>query len=114
MSEPVESRPGSQAGDNAMSVRWDDSAMRSNYSNVCNVAGTREEITLLFGVHQAWQRGVKDVTVHLQERIILNPYAAKRLNVLLNRVIREYENRYGPLPLETAEQGGLSERLPTG
>jgi hypothetical protein len=114
MSQPTENRPGAQAGDSALNVRWDDSAMRSNYSNVCNVAGTREEIILLFGVHKAWQRGVKDVTVQLQERIILNPYAAKRLNVLLNRIIREYESRYGPLPLETSEQPGLSERLPTG
>ena len=42
--------------------------------------------------------------MHLQERIILNPYAAKRLNVLLNSVIREHESRYGPLPLETTDR----------
>jgi len=35
-------------------VRWDDSSMRSAYANVCNVAGTREEIVLLFGMNQAW------------------------------------------------------------
>jgi hypothetical protein len=76
--------------------------MWSVYSNVCNVTGTREEIVLLFGVHQAWHRGIKEVTVQLQERIILNPYAAKRLGVLLSHMIREYESRYGPLPIETA------------
>jgi hypothetical protein len=114
MSERSENRPAAQSGDGALSVRWDDSNMRSQYSNVCNVTGTREEIILLFGVHQAWQSGVKEVTVQLQDRIILSPYAAKRLNLLLNRVIREYENRYGPLPIEAGEQGGLSERLPTG
>jgi hypothetical protein len=114
MNESVENRPAGQPADNGLSVRWDDSGMRSDYSNVCHVTGTREEIILLFGVHQAWQRGVKDVTVHLQERITLNPYAAKRLNVLLAGVIREYENRYGPLPLEATDQGGLSGRLPTG
>jgi hypothetical protein len=32
-------------------VRWDDSNMRSVYANVCNVAGTREEIVLLFGMN---------------------------------------------------------------
>jgi len=114
MADPAENRSAAQSGDNALSVRWDDSNMRSNYSNVCNVTGTREEITLLFGVHQAWRRGVKEVTVNLQERIILNPHAAKRLDVLLNRVIREYETRYGPLHLDATDHGGLSERLPTG
>jgi Protein of unknown function (DUF3467) len=114
MREPVENRPAAESGDNALSVHWDDANMRSIYSNVCHVTGTREEIMLLFGVHKAWQRGVKDVTVQLQERIIVSPYGAKRLNVLLSRVIREYENRYGPLPIEAGEQAGLSERLPTG
>jgi hypothetical protein len=88
--------------------------MRSEYSNVCNVTGTREEIILLFGVHQVWQPGVKEVRVQLQERVILNPHAAKRLNLLLTRAIREYESRYGTLPVEATEQGGVAERLPTG
>jgi Protein of unknown function (DUF3467) len=114
MREPVDSRPAAESGDNALSVHWDDSNMRSIYSNVCNVTGTREEIMLLFGVHQAWQRGVKEVRVQLQERVILSAYGAKRLSLLLTRVIREYENRYGPLPIEAADQAGLSERLPTG
>ncbi len=35
-----------------MKVRWDDSNMKSTYANVCNVAGTREEIVLLFGMNQ--------------------------------------------------------------
>jgi hypothetical protein len=30
-----------------MKVRWDNSNMRSIYSNVCNVSGTREEIVFL-------------------------------------------------------------------
>jgi uncharacterized protein DUF3467 len=114
MRDRVESHPAAPAGDSGLSARWDDSNMRSDYSNVCNVTGTREEIILLFGVHRAWQSGVKDVTVQLQERIILSPYAAKRLNLLLNRVIREYETRYGTLTIEATEQGGLSERLPSG
>ncbi len=34
-------------------IVWDDSNMRSVYANVANVAGTREEIVLLFGMNQA-------------------------------------------------------------
>src|SRR5438067_10013313 len=106
-------RGGTPAGGTPVNVRWDDSSMRSLYANVCNVTGTREEIVLLFGVHQAWHSAVKDVTVQLQDRVILSPYAAKRMNLLLSRVLREYESRYGTLQIETAGQG-LSETLPTG
>jgi hypothetical protein len=57
---------------------------------------------------------VKEVTVQLQDRIILSPYGAKRLNLLLSRVIREYESRYGTLNIEASEQRGLGGGLPTG
>jgi hypothetical protein len=81
-------------------VVWDDSRMNTAYSNVCNVLGSREEITLLFGANQAWHAGQKEVKVMLSDRIVLNPYAAKRLSVLLDRVLKEYETRYGALKTE--------------
>ncbi len=81
-------------------INWDDSSMRNVYSNVCNVAGTREEIVLLFGMNQAWHSGQKEVTIQLADRIVLSPYAAKRLAALLNNVIRDYESRYGELDIK--------------
>jgi len=81
-------------------VVWDDSRMNTSYSNVCNVLGSREEITLLFGANQAWHAGQKEVKVMLSDRVVLNPYAAKRLQVLLQRVLKEYETRFGELKLE--------------
>ena len=74
--------------------------MNTSYSNVCNVLGSREEITLLFGANQAWHSGQQEVKVMLTDRVILNPYAAKRLLTLLDRVLKEYEVRYGDLKLE--------------
>ena len=62
-----------------------------------NVLGSREEITLLFGANQAWHSAQKEVKVSLSDRIVLNPYAAKRLAGLLDRVLKEYEARYGQL-----------------
>jgi hypothetical protein len=104
-------RAAGAAGEGGVRVHWDDANMRSLYSNVCNVTGTREEIVLLFGVHQAWHSGVKEVTVQLQERVILSPYAAKRMNLLLTRVLREYESRYGTLQIDPGETTGLQEPL---
>ncbi len=81
-------------------LRWDDSKMTSTYANVCNVSSTREEMTLLFGTNQSWHTGQPELTVQLSDRIILNPFAAKRLSLLLNNIMKEYESRFGALPIE--------------
>lgn len=78
-------------------VNWDDNNMRTTYANVCNVLSTREEVTLLFGTNQTWYNGQKELTVKLSERIIMNPFAAKRLSLLLGNVVDEYEKRFGSL-----------------
>ena len=89
---------GGAAGDpNRLRVKWDDANMRSAYANVCNAVSTREEVVLLFGLNQSWHAGQKDVTVQLTDRIILSPHAAKRLQVLLTQLIKQHEERFGPL-----------------
>jgi hypothetical protein len=81
-----------------LTVKWDDSNMKSSYANVCNVTSTREEMVLLFGINQSWHRGGNEVTVQLTDRIILSPFAAKRLMRLLGDVVQAYEGRFGSLP----------------
>ena len=81
-------------------IKWDDSKMSSAYANVCNVSSTREEVVMLFGVNQAWNRGQAEVTIQLTDRIIISPYAAKRLVTLLDGVVKEYEKRFGALNVE--------------
>jgi len=83
-------------------IVWDDMNMRSVYANVANVAGTREEIVLLFGMNQAWHAGQKDIKIQLMDRIVMSPFAAKRLSMLLNQVLQDYENRYGQLEVTPA------------
>ena len=97
--EPRKGSGQGSAGDpNArMRVKWDDANMRSAYANVCNAVSTREEVVLLFGLNQTWHAGQKDVTVQLTDRIILSPHAAKRLQVLLTQLIKQHEDRFGPL-----------------
>ncbi len=82
-------------------INWDDSEMRSVYANVVNAASTREEVTVFFGSNQTWNPGAgKEFDVKLLERIILSPYAAKRLFVLLGAVLSRYEQRFGEIKLE--------------
>ena len=89
-----------KTGVEGMKIKWDDSNMKSAYANVCNVTSTREEVVLLFGMNQAWNRGQKEVTIQLTDRIVISPYAAKRLSMLLGGVVKEYENRFGQLNID--------------
>jgi hypothetical protein len=82
-------------------IKWDDARLKTTYANVCNVSSTREEVTLLFGTNQGWHAGQKELTVELSDRVILNPYAAKRLLLLLGNVVNQYEQRFGTLNIET-------------
>ena len=90
----------SEAG--APTVVWNDGDMRSTYANVCNVSSTREEVIVLFGTNQAWQGNENEVTVDLSDRIIMSPFAAKRLAMLLQNVIQQYEGRFGTLDIGQA------------
>ena len=85
-------------------VNWDTANMRSTYANVCNANCTREEVVLLFGQNQAWSGAEEEVTVQISERIILSPFAAKRLSMLLNGVVKQYEERFGALEIQTQAQ----------
>ena len=79
-------------------IRWDDTHMQSAYSNVCNVASTREEVVLLFGINQAWHAGQQEIPIQLTTRIIMSPHVAKRMAALLENVLKEHEARFGGLP----------------
>jgi hypothetical protein len=97
--------PQMQADMAAMKIKWDDSNMKSSYANVCNVTSTREEVVLLFGMNQAWNRGQKEVTIQLTDRIVISPFAAKRLSLLLGNVVTEYEKRFGTLNIDAGATG---------
>ncbi|MBR9867144.1 MAG: DUF3467 domain-containing protein [Oceanospirillales bacterium] len=80
-------------------IKWNDDSMQSTYANVCNVMGTREEIMVLFGSNKNWQGNQEEVEVVLSQRILLTPYAAKRLQIMLDMGLKEYEKRFGEVKL---------------
>lgn len=81
-------------------INWDQSKMKTTYANVCNVSSTREEVSVLFGTNQSVNVAQNGITVELTDRIILNPYAAKRLAHILSGVLQQYEAAFGPLPID--------------
>jgi len=78
-------------------LRWNTAQLKSSYCNVANATSTREEVVLNFGVNQNWDRMQQEFEIELQHRIILSPFAAKRLSDLLGKLVKEYETRYGEL-----------------
>jgi hypothetical protein len=83
-------------------VKWDDSNMKTAYANVVNAASTREEVTLFFGTNQTWNvADAKELVIQLSDRIVLSPFAAKRLWILLGGVLNDYEKRHGKLEIDT-------------
>lgn len=86
-----------KAAERNVQVRFDDTAMSSNYANVANVGMSKDEVTLLFGVNQTWGAVGDEVVIKLSSRIILTPSVAKNLSDTLQRVLNEYENKVGKI-----------------
>jgi hypothetical protein len=76
--------------------------LETGYVNVFQVTSTREEIALLFGDRQPVGEDPEEGTARLKERIILSPLTAKRLAVMLDNRMRDYESRYGPVEIESS------------
>lgn len=87
-------------------VRFDDTGITNVYANVCSVSSSREEVVLVFGMNHAWERAAAEVRVKLNSRVILSPFAAKRLALLLDSVMKQYEARFGIMAV-----GGLEPAL---
>lgn len=97
----ADAQPTSQEPVRRATVVWNEKNMATHFANVVNVQSTREQVDLFFGTNQTWNTsGSSDVTVDLTNRIILTPFAAKRLWTVLGGVLREYESRHGALDVE--------------
>jgi hypothetical protein len=80
--------------------------MQTHYANVCNASCTREEVTMLFGTNQAWRPAQRDLTVQLSNRIVLSPFAAKRLALLLDATLKRYEASFGEIVIQPTRNDG--------
>lgn len=78
-------------------IHVDGTRAATSYANTCHVASTKEEIVLNFGLNQTWDQGQSDLRVQVTNRIILSPFAAKRLALLLGAVVQQYEVRFGTM-----------------
>jgi hypothetical protein len=81
-------------------VHWNRATMQTTFANVVNIQGTREQIELFFGTSGGADPDPSGrVQVDVSNRMILTPYAAKRLNAILTSVLNQYEQRHGVLKI---------------
>ena len=98
---PAADAPAAAAPEGSKGVQWSDRNMETHFANVVNVQSTREQVDLFLGTNKTWNVAEgQGMAVELSNRIILTPYAAKRLWSVLGNVLKEYEARYGALNIE--------------
>jgi Protein of unknown function (DUF3467) len=78
-------------------VKWNVDQLKSSYVNFANANSTQEEVVLNFGMNNTWDRQAAEVQIDLTHRIVMSPFAAKRLAELLGKLVTQYEARYGTL-----------------
>lgn len=78
-------------------VKWNVEHLKSSYVNFANASSTQEEVVLNFGMNNNWDRMASEVEIDLAHRIVMSPFAAKRLADLLGKLVSQYEGRYGPM-----------------
>jgi Protein of unknown function (DUF3467) len=83
-------------------IRWDDTNVRTSYANICNIVSSREEVILMFGMNQRMDMETNELIIELSDRLVLNPYAAKRVAQSLNNVIEQYEEKFSEIKLDGA------------
>ena len=78
-------------------VKWNVDQLKSSYVNFANANSTQEEVVLNFGMNNNWDRMASEVEIALSHRVVMSPFAAKRLADLMNKLVAQYESRYGKL-----------------
>lgn len=95
---------GNQAAGMGTRIHLNATGLKSTYANVCDVKCTREEVYLNFGVTKPWEQNPAEVEIELSNRLVMSPFAAKRLLSALGKQIEAFENQFGELKL-TPVQG---------
>lgn len=83
-----------------LQLQINDADAPMHYSTTVRVWSTAEEFNLDFAgpIRPTGQSGT--VQLKVDNRMILNPFAAKRLAIALGQAVAQYEKRYGTLELD--------------
>lgn len=94
--QEAENQNEGQRAQRPTSIRVDDSTASNSYTNFCRVTGTPEELVVDFGMNSQ-PLGNIEGAVHVNQRIIMNFYTAKRLLAALTAAVQRHEAVFGVL-----------------
>jgi hypothetical protein len=80
-------------------LRIDDAQATTHYSSTSRIWGSAEEIIIDFsqGIRPA---GPNAAVLKIDSRIILSPFAAKRLALALGQTVQRFEQTYGVIEID--------------
>ena len=83
-----------------MQLQIDESKVETFYSSTARVYGSAEELIVDFsqGIRPSGQNNVS--VMRIDSRVILSPWAAKRLALALGQAVQRYEQTYGILEID--------------
>jgi hypothetical protein len=89
----------SAAQQNQVQVTVDDASAPVSYAATVRIMPTAEEINIDFagGIRPT---GPQSAVLKIDQRIVMNPWAAKRLAIILGQTIQRYEEAYGVIELD--------------
>ena len=107
-----EIQPTTQQGEGqqpGVQVILDEREMRTLFANAYRIHTTAEEVVLDFGFNMANpnpQGGQQQLLFKVTERIIMSYPNTKRLAASLGQLVRRYEQQFGEIPMQPAQQKG--------
>lgn len=114
-SQPIETI---SAGSDQQQIQLqiDDSDTPIHYCSTARVWGTAEEINVDFAGPVRATNQPKVARLKIDNRVVLNPYAAKRLALALGQAVARHEQTYGALELDERKRrvGGEAGRANPG
>ena len=105
--KPIEEQAREQTGQRQVRLRVDEREMKTSYGNAFRTNGTADEVMIDFGLNLTTPTGQKEqpeITFHVNQRIILNYFSAKRLAITLGQLIHRHEEQFGELELDVAKR----------
>ncbi len=96
-----------QTGQPQVRVRIDERDMTTSYANAFRANPTADEVMIDFGLNLPMgnpQDGQNEIAFQINNRVIMNFYAAKRLALALGQMVRRYEQEFGELEMDVAKR----------
>lgn len=95
----------SGSGRREMTLRIDESAMQSAYTNTFRTEPTLDEVILDFGMNRLVPGKQDEMVFKVRQQVILSWRNAKRLALTLANVVRQHEERYGEIEMNPVARG---------